>query len=51
METILENKETNFINQAKRRSEILDGLEQVTQGKTHIFDEVCNRLEKKYRNA
>jgi len=30
---------------------VLEGLEQVRKGKTKDFNEVCDRLENKYRNA
>ena len=33
------------------RDMVLDGLEQVKNGKTKDFNRVCDRLEKKYRDA
>ena len=51
METTLKSKEQKILDRDERRSRVFEGLEQITQGKTHNFDEVCNRLEKKYRNA
>jgi hypothetical protein len=33
------------------RNMVLAGLEQVKNGKTKDFNEVCDRLEKKYNNA
>jgi hypothetical protein len=33
------------------RNMVLAGLEQVNAGKTKDFNEVCDRLEKKYRDA
>ena len=33
------------------RKMVLSGLEQIKEGKTKDFNEVCDRLEKKYRNA
>ncbi len=30
---------------------VMDGLEQIKHGKTKCFDEVCDRLEKKYSDA
>ena len=38
-------------NQIERRNRVLNGLAQIAQGKTHNFDAVCDRLEKKYQNA
>ena len=32
------------------RNFVLDGLEQIKEGKTQNFDSVCDRLEKKYEN-
>ena len=37
--------------QLEVRNMVLAGLEQVKAGKTKDFNEVCDRLEKKYRNA
>ena len=51
METILKNTEQKSMDRDERRSMVLEGVEQIKQGKTHNFDEVCTRLEKKYRNA
>ena len=51
METILKNTEQKSMDREERRSMVLEGVEQIKQGKTHNFDEVCTRLEKKYRNA
>lgn len=33
------------------REMVLEGLEQVRMGKTKDFNEVCDRLESKYKNA
>ncbi|MBR1931550.1 MAG: hypothetical protein IJ833_08795 [Lachnospiraceae bacterium] len=33
------------------RNLVLAGLEQIKEGKTKGIDEVCDRLEKKYRNG
>lgn len=33
------------------RNMVMAGLEQVQEDKTKDFNEVCDRLEKKYRNA
>lgn len=33
------------------RNMVLVGLEQIKNGKTKDFNEVCDRLEKKYRDA
>ncbi len=38
-------------HQLEVREMVLDGLEQIKEGKTKDFNEVCDRLEKKYRNA
>ena len=51
METILKNTEQKSMDRDERRSLVLEGVEQIKQGKTHNVDEVCTRLEKKYRNA
>ena len=37
--------------QSEVRELVLEGLEQVRMGKTKDFNEVCDRLENKYRNA
>lgn len=37
--------------QKEVRNLVLAGLEQIKEGKTKDFDEVCDRLEKKYSNA
>ena len=37
--------------QAEARKMVLAGLEQMKTGKTKDFNEVCDRLEEKYRNA
>lgn len=37
--------------QQEVREMVLEGLEQVRMGKTKDFNEVCDRLESKYRNA
>ena len=42
-------RETNR-NQMKLRSLVMDGLEQIKEGKTKDFDVVCERLQKKYLN-
>lgn len=33
------------------RKMVLSGLEQIKEGKTKDFNEVCDRFEKKYRDA
>ena len=33
------------------RDYVMSGLKQIKEGKTTDFDEVCNRLENKYRNV
>lgn len=33
------------------RNFVMSGIKQIKEGKTKDFDEVCNRLENKYRNA
>ncbi|MCD8052830.1 MAG: hypothetical protein LUF00_02035 [Lachnospiraceae bacterium] len=37
--------------QLEVREMVLEGLEQVQMGKTKDFNDVCDRLENKYRNA
>ena len=37
--------------QKEVRNMVLAGLENIKEGKTKDFNEVCDRLEKKYRNA
>lgn len=37
--------------QEEVRSMVLVGLDQVKAGNTKAFNEVCDRLEKKYQNA
>ena len=38
-------------NQQKEvRNLVMAGLQQITQGKTKDFNEVCDKLEKKYSN-
>lgn len=37
--------------QKEVRNMVLSGLENIKEGKTKDFNEVCDRLEKKYRNA
>ncbi len=37
--------------QTEVRSMVLDGVEQIKQGKTKDFNEVCDRLEEKYKDA
>ena len=37
--------------QKKVRNMVLAGLENIKEGNTKDFNEVCDRLEKKYRNA
>lgn len=41
-------KKTIETNQNEVRKIVLDGYEQVKQGKTKDFNSVCDRLEKKY---
>lgn len=36
--------------QKEVRNMVLAGLENIKEGKTKDFSEVCDRLEKKYRN-
>lgn len=38
-------------HQLEVRDMVLAGLRQVKEGKTKDFNKVCDRLEKKYRNA
>lgn len=38
-------------NQEDARALVLAGLEQAKRGKVKDFDAVCNRLEKKYKDA
>ena len=38
-------------HQKEVRNMVLAGLENIKEGKTKDFNEVCDRLEKKYRNA
>ncbi len=50
-----ENSTNGYYNilekhQDEVRKMILAGLDQVKENKTKDFDEVCNRLEKKYRD-
>lgn len=42
---ILEEQQTEV------RNMVLAGLEQIKAGKTKDFNEVCDKLEKKYRDA
>lgn len=37
--------------QKEVRNMVLAGLENIKEGKTKDFNEVCDRLEKKYRNT
>ena len=37
--------------QKEVRQLVLDGLKQVSEGKTKDFNSVCDRLEKKYMDA
>lgn len=37
--------------QRQVRQLVMAGIKQVQEGKTMNFDEVCDRLEKKYTNA
>jgi hypothetical protein len=37
--------------QKEVRNMVLAGLENIKEGKTKDFNEVCDRLEKKYRNV
>lgn len=37
--------------QSAVRQLVMDGLQQVREGKTKNFEAVCDRLEKKYTNA
>ncbi len=38
-------------HQLEVRDMVLAGLKQVKEGKTEDFNKVCDRLEKKYRDA
>ena len=38
-------------HQKEVRNMVLAGLENIKEGKTKDFNEVCDRLEKKYRNG
>jgi len=38
-------------NQAEVRQLVLEGIKQVREGKTQDFNEACDELVKKYRNA
>jgi hypothetical protein len=53
MEISLKEDYKNYIEKQNLevRNMVLAGLEQVKYGKTKDFDEVCDRLEKKYRDA
>jgi len=37
--------------QKEVRNMVLEGLDQIKAGKTKDFNEVCDRLEKKYKDA
>lgn len=39
------------MQQKEVRQLVMDGLKQVSEGKTKDFDAVCDRLEKKYTDA
>ena len=43
----------NALNEQQKgvREMVLAGLGQIREGRTKDMDEVCDRLEKKYRNA
>ena len=47
-----ENYQDALVEQKKEvRELVMAGLEQIKEGKTDDFNTVCNRLEKKYRDA
>lgn len=47
-----ENYQEALAEQKKEvRELVMAGLEQIKEGKTDDFNTVCNRLEKKYRDA
>lgn len=48
------NNDYNLAIEAQQkevRGMVLAGLENIKEGKTKDFNEVCDRLEKKYRDA
>ena len=50
---VILNKQYNATkaeHQKEVREMVLAGLEQIQEGRTKDLDEVCDRLEKKYRN-
>ena len=52
MTVAVKEKKQNILDERKQevRGLVLAGLEQVKEGKTKDYNEVCDRLEKKYRN-
>ena len=49
---IKEQSKTVLEEQQKEvRNMVLEGLDQIKAGKTKDFNEVCDRLEKKYKDA
>lgn len=40
-----------YTSQDEARALVLDGVKDVQNGRTRDFNEVCDRLEQKYRNA
>lgn len=53
MEATIRDDYTKILadEQRKVRNLVLDGLEQIKEGKVKDFNTVCDRLEKKYTNA
>lgn len=53
MSVAMENecKKIRIEEKKEVRNLVLAGLEQIKEGNTKDFDEVCDRLEKKYSNA
>ncbi len=53
MSTLAERDYVNILEkqQSEVRNLVLDGLKQIDEGKTKDFNTVCDRLEKKYRDA
>ncbi len=46
-----EYKATIEQQQSEVRKMVLEGMDQIQKGNTKDFNEVCDRLEKKYKNA
>lgn len=53
MSALAERNYTDILEkqQLEARKLVLDGLKQIDEGKTKDFNTVCDRLEKKYRDA